>query len=286
MIVPECWHEPYMPEEELRRQINDSIGFWCAEQDGKVVGVMGIQDVADVTLVRHAYVRTAWRNRGIGGALLGHLKGLLRRPALVGTWAAATWAVRFYEKHGFNLLAPGRHGVILRRYWRLADRHTDTSVALGDENWFAVSGEKRVDYADYFAYGSNLDQGRMAKRCPGAVFCVRAELPRHRFLINGRGYATVEPAAGRSVHGALWKLSPAHFKALDRYEGANEGLYREESLEVATPAGDRLIARIYVAEDSTPGRPRRDYLETVLEGARAARLPEDYLAELESWRPG
>lgn len=284
VIVPECWHDPYMSLAELNREISGGVEFWCAEEDGRIAGVMGIQDVADVTLIRHAYVRTASRRRGVGGALLAHLKTRLRRPALVGTWAAATWAIRFYERHGFRLLAPGRHGVILRRYWKLADQHTDTSVALGDADWFAATGEEQPDYLDYFAYGSNMDEGRMRRRCPGAVFVVRARLPGHRFRIGSAGYATVVPDPSGVVHGVAWKIAPAHRKALGRYEGAEEGLYRAEGVRIVTPAGDAITALTYVAADSTPGTPHPGYLGGVVAAARAARLPEDYLSELEAWR--
>ena len=102
-IIPaDRWHEPYMPREELRHEVDAGVRFWGYEDDGALVGVMGIQDVQDVTLIRHAYVYTARRGQGIGGKLLAHLRALADRPLLIGTWAAATWALRFYEKHGFR----------------------------------------------------------------------------------------------------------------------------------------------------------------------------------------
>src|SRR5437868_2435477 len=107
VIPADRWHEPYMPMPELESEIARGIRFYCATQDDRVIGVMGIQDVKDVTLIRHAYVRTAARRRGIGQALLQHLKELTHRPVLIGTWKAATWAIRFYEKNGFRLLTEG-----------------------------------------------------------------------------------------------------------------------------------------------------------------------------------
>src|SRR5574340_458257 len=103
VIPADCWKEPYMPREELRHEILGGVVFWGWEEDGELIGVMGIQDVRDVTLIRHAYVRTARRNQGIGGELLSFLRGKTGRPILIGTWADAIWAVQFYERHGFRL---------------------------------------------------------------------------------------------------------------------------------------------------------------------------------------
>ena len=99
-IPADCWKDPYMPEQELRHELAHGVVFWGCEEKGKLVGVMGIQDVADVTLIRHAYVRTAHRGRGIGAALLVHLRSLAAKPILIGTWKAATWAICFYQKNG------------------------------------------------------------------------------------------------------------------------------------------------------------------------------------------
>ena len=96
---------------------------------------MGIQDVDDVTLIRHAYVRTAQRNHGIGGKLLAHLSTMTARPLLMGIWAAATWAVRFYEKHGFRLVTPAEKDRLLRKYWTIPERQVETSVVLADARW-------------------------------------------------------------------------------------------------------------------------------------------------------
>lgn len=139
VIPADRWHEPYMPENELRGEIADGVVFWGLESGGQLVGVMGLQDVQDVALIRHAYVATAVRRDGIGGRLLQHLLTLTDRPILVGTWAAATWAIRFYEKHGFVLTAPDEKVRLLRRYWSIPDRQIETSVVLADARWRARS---------------------------------------------------------------------------------------------------------------------------------------------------
>jgi N-acetylglutamate synthase-like GNAT family acetyltransferase len=136
VIPADRWHEPYMPPEELRKEISSGILFWGYEEEGELIGVMGIQDVQDVTLIRHAYVRTAKRNGGIGGKLMAELRQLTDRSILIGTWAAATWAVRFYEKHGFRLVTPAEKDRLLQKYWSIPERQVETSVVLADERWF------------------------------------------------------------------------------------------------------------------------------------------------------
>jgi N-acetylglutamate synthase-like GNAT family acetyltransferase len=136
VIPADCWTEPYMSEEELRREIEDGVQFWGVEKEGQLVAVMGIQHVLDVSLIRHAYVRTAKRQKGIGGKLLDVLRVQTSRPMLMGTWAAASWAVRFYERHGFRLVTPGEKNVLLKKYWNISDRQVQTSVVLADEKWF------------------------------------------------------------------------------------------------------------------------------------------------------
>lgn len=131
-IPPDRWKEPYMPEQELRHEIDSGVAFWGYEDDGELVGVMGIQDVADVTLIRHAYVRTSHRNRGIGAALLSHLRTLTGKPILIGTWKAATWAIRFYEKHGFRVVSEQEKDRLLRKYWSIPARQVETSVVLAE----------------------------------------------------------------------------------------------------------------------------------------------------------
>lgn len=135
-IIPaDRWKEPYMPEEALRHEIVDGIVFWGYEEDGVLLGVMGIQNVQDVTLIRHAYVRTERRNRGIGGVLLSFLRQQTGRPILIGTWADAYWAVRFYEKHGFTLVSREEKDRLLKKYWSVPDRQIETSVVLADEKY-------------------------------------------------------------------------------------------------------------------------------------------------------
>ena len=135
-IIPaDRWKEPYMPRDELRREIDAQVRFWGYEEGGKLLGVMGIQDLLDVTLIRHAYVRTAQQKKGIGGKLLSHLRTLTSRPILLGTWADATWAIRFYEKHGFRLVTPEEKNRLLKKYWSIPDRQIETSVVLVEESW-------------------------------------------------------------------------------------------------------------------------------------------------------
>jgi len=145
-IPADRWHEPYMPAGELERELAADVAFWGYEEAGALAGVMGLQDVRDVALIRHAYVATAVRGRGIGGALLAHLVGAATRPMLVGTWAAATWAVRFYERHGFRVVARSEKDRLLRAYWRIPERQIETSVVLADARWRrlrASSGTRR-----------------------------------------------------------------------------------------------------------------------------------------------
>ncbi|MFH1703944.1 MAG: GNAT family N-acetyltransferase [Nitrospirota bacterium] len=133
-IIPkDRWKEPYMSREELRHEIDEGIVFWGYEEDGKLKGVMGIQDVQDVTLIRHAYVRTAERNKGIGSKLMSHLRQMPDRPILIGTWADAVWAIRFYEKHGFRLVSTEEKNRLLKKYWRIPERQVETSVVLAEK---------------------------------------------------------------------------------------------------------------------------------------------------------
>lgn len=135
-IIPkDRWNEPYMSGQELQRQIDDGVYFWCYREDNKIVGVMGIQDKQDVTLIRHAYVRTIARNKGIGGKLLNHLSELATKPILIGTWADATWAINFYKNRGFTLVSHEDKERLLRKYWTIPPRQIETSVVLASSNW-------------------------------------------------------------------------------------------------------------------------------------------------------
>ncbi len=136
VIPADCWHEPYMPADYLQQELKSGVRFWGYEHSGVLIGVMGIQHVRDVTLIRHAYVRTVHRNKGIGAKLISHLKAMITEPALVGTWTAAIWAIRFYEKHGFRLVTMDEKNQLLQRYWSISDRQTETSVVLADQKWF------------------------------------------------------------------------------------------------------------------------------------------------------
>ena len=130
-VIPgDRWREPYMPSEELQAEIAAGVEFWGVEEDGELVGVMGIQPVEDVELIRHAYVAPAWQGRGVGGALMAHLEARVSRQLLVGTWATAAWAIRFYERHGFVAVPRERIAPLLRRYWSIPERQVETSVVL------------------------------------------------------------------------------------------------------------------------------------------------------------
>lgn len=137
-VIPEDrWHEPYMSRAELEREIKNGVVFWGYEGAGELVGVMGIQRVRDVDLIRHAYVRTDRQKRGVGTELLKHLLRLATRPVLVGTWADASWAVCFYEKHGFRLVSEEEKERLLRNYWSIPERQIETSVVLAHERWLS-----------------------------------------------------------------------------------------------------------------------------------------------------
>jgi N-acetylglutamate synthase-like GNAT family acetyltransferase len=129
-IPADRWHEPYMPRADLEREIAAGVEFWGWEEAGQLVGVMGLQDVKDVTLIRHAYVRTARQGQGIGGKLMQELVARARRQLLVGTWAAATWAIAFYQRHGFRLVTPEEKDRLLDTYWSIPARQRETSVVL------------------------------------------------------------------------------------------------------------------------------------------------------------
>jgi N-acetylglutamate synthase-like GNAT family acetyltransferase len=135
VIPADRWHEPYMPEEELKKQIDEGVQFWGYCEDGMLIGVMGIQLKKEVTLIRHAYVRTTKRKKGIGSRLLEHLCTISTTPVLIGTWAAASWAIEFYQKHGFRLLEKEEKNNLLRKYWTIPARQIETSVVLASADW-------------------------------------------------------------------------------------------------------------------------------------------------------
>jgi N-acetylglutamate synthase-like GNAT family acetyltransferase len=140
-IPADRWTEPYMCREKLQHEVDEGVVFWGYEESGVLVGVMGIQKVRDVTLVRHAYVRTSSQKRGIGGRLLSHLRALAGGPMLIGTWAAAVWAIHFYERHGFQMVSPEEKDRLIKRYWTIPERQVETSVVLADPKWWQLSAE-------------------------------------------------------------------------------------------------------------------------------------------------
>jgi N-acetylglutamate synthase-like GNAT family acetyltransferase len=134
-IPEDRWIEPYMSREKLQHEIDDGVVFWGYEDGGNLLGVMGLQQVRDVTLIRHAYVRTSSQKRGAGAQLLSHLRLLTKRPVLIGTWADAVWAIHFYEKHGFQMVSTTEKNRLLKLYWKIPERQIETSVVLADAKW-------------------------------------------------------------------------------------------------------------------------------------------------------
>ena len=134
-IPDDCLAEPYMSTKQLQHEIDEGVIFWGYEDNGTLSGVMGIQQVHDVTLIRHAYVLTTSQKKGIGAHLLSHLRELASGPVLIGTWADASWAIRFYEKHGFQIVGPRDKDQLLKKYWSIPDRQVETSVVLADATW-------------------------------------------------------------------------------------------------------------------------------------------------------
>jgi N-acetylglutamate synthase-like GNAT family acetyltransferase len=132
-IPADRWHEPYMTKEDLSREMEQGVEFWKYEDQGETLGIMGLQNVQDVTLIRHAYVRTNSRRSGIGSKLLRFLLNEATKPVLVGTWAAATWAISFYQKHGFRLVSPEEKNRLLKKYWSIPERQIETSVVLSEK---------------------------------------------------------------------------------------------------------------------------------------------------------
>ena len=141
-VIPEdCWTEPYLSRDKLQHEIDDGVVFWGSEDEGKMCGVMGLQRVRDVTLVRHAYVLTANQRRGVGASLLSRLRDLTKAPMLIGTWADAAWAIKFYEKNGFELVGPALKDRLLQQYWTVSQRQAEVSVVLADADWRKLQRE-------------------------------------------------------------------------------------------------------------------------------------------------
>jgi N-acetylglutamate synthase-like GNAT family acetyltransferase len=144
VIPQDRWHEPYMPIDELESEIQDGVVFWGCEEDGTLLGVMGIQDRGDVCLIRHAYVRPGRQKGGVGTLLLKHLEVTAEKPILIGTWASATWAVAFYQRNGYRLVSEEEKNRLLAKYWRIPDRQIETSVVLADKRYVSDVDPNRV----------------------------------------------------------------------------------------------------------------------------------------------
>ena len=145
-IIPEDrWNEPYMPFEELRKEIENGVVFWGLEHDGQLLGVMGIQDKGEVALIRHAYVRPRDQKMGIGTKLLWHLESVTDKPILIGTWAAVSWAIAFYERNSYTLVSEEEKNHLLRKYWSIPERQVEASVVLANQTWNTV---KKIALAD------------------------------------------------------------------------------------------------------------------------------------------
>ena len=135
-VIPvDRWRDPYMPTEELVTEIAEGVVFWVAEQEGRLAGLMGIQDKGDVALVRHAYVAPGAQRTGVGTRLLHHVEGLVDKPILIGTWAAASWAIEFYRRNGFTVVPSSQKDHLLRTYWSIPARQIETSVVLANGRW-------------------------------------------------------------------------------------------------------------------------------------------------------
>jgi N-acetylglutamate synthase-like GNAT family acetyltransferase len=135
VIPADRWHEPYMSEDHFSNEIAAGVVFWVAELEGRVAGVMGIQDKGNVALVRHAYVATTAQRAGVGTKLLRHVEGLVDKPILIGTWAAASWAIEFYQRNGFTVVSNDEKDRLLKTYWSIPARQIETSIVLASARW-------------------------------------------------------------------------------------------------------------------------------------------------------
>lgn len=135
VIPADRWHDPYMPKDELVREIARGVTFWVAEDEGRVAGVMGIEDKGPVALVRHAYVAATTQRKGVGTKLLRHAETIAQKPILIGTWASASWAIDFYRRNGFTVVPESDKDRLLRTYWSIPERQIETSVVLADRRW-------------------------------------------------------------------------------------------------------------------------------------------------------
>jgi N-acetylglutamate synthase-like GNAT family acetyltransferase len=143
VIPPDCWHEPYMSWDALQGEIENGVKFWVAEEGGQLHGIMGLQDKDDVALIRHAYVSSKVQRKGIGTQLLHHAQNLTHKPILIGTWAAAQWAIDFYRRNGFTVVPNTQKDALLRCYWSIPARQIETSVVLADKQWIDQQRRRR-----------------------------------------------------------------------------------------------------------------------------------------------
>jgi GNAT superfamily N-acetyltransferase len=135
VIPADRWREPYMSKNELVKEISDGVFFWMAEDHDRPVGMMGIQDKGNVTLIRHVYVEPGAQRLGVGTKLLNHVLGLTGKPVLIGTWLDASWAIEFYRRNGFTVVTYSQKEYLLRQYWSIPERQIETSVVLADARW-------------------------------------------------------------------------------------------------------------------------------------------------------
>ena len=145
VIPADRWREPYMPLDELEKEIADGVIFWVAEEGGSLAAVMGIQDKGEVALVRHAYVTPTQQRRGLGTRLLRYVQGLTTKPVLIGTWADALWAIEFYRRNGFTLVSNTHKDYLIRKYWSIPARQAEVSVVLANRRW--IDADQRTDIA-------------------------------------------------------------------------------------------------------------------------------------------
>jgi N-acetylglutamate synthase-like GNAT family acetyltransferase len=145
-VIPvDRWRDPYMSMDELEKEISGGVVFWVAEQEGRLLGVMGIQDKGDVALVRHAYVAPTIQRKGVGTRLLRHVEGLADKPILIGTWASASWAIEFYRRNRFTVVPNSEKDRLLRTYWSIPARQIETSVVLADRRWTEAQERASAD---------------------------------------------------------------------------------------------------------------------------------------------
>jgi len=143
VLPTDVWHEPYMPMDALLAEIRQGVAFWIAEDDGSMVGAMGIQDKGAVALIRHAYVAPTAQRKGVGAGLLRHIERLTDKPILIGTWAAASWAIEFYRRNGFAIVADKKREGLLRAYWSIPERQIEASIVLADKRWMNTQHSQR-----------------------------------------------------------------------------------------------------------------------------------------------